>query len=146
MNEPVYTIEFDSISNQYFFESIGQKGSIFKVVIFTEFQNNVFNLGFGDYDLKTKQIDDTKVSDNGDMPKVLATVVSIVFHFLEKNPMAYIFFEGSTKSRTRLYQIAINQYYNAFSEYLELFGLTNGNPESFQKNKPYESFLIRKLF
>ena len=60
--------------------------------------------------------------------------------------MAYIFFEGSTKSRTRLYQIAINQYYDTFSKYLELFGLTNGNPEPFQKNKSYESFLVRKLF
>ena len=56
MNEPVYTIEFDSISNQYFFESVGQKGSIFKIVIFTEVQNNVFNLGFGDYDLKPNKL------------------------------------------------------------------------------------------
>ena len=146
MNEPVYNIDFDTLTDRYFFESIGQKGSVFKVVIFTEFQNDVYNLGFGDYDFKTKQIDDTIVSDNGDMPKILATVASIVVRFFDKNPMAYIFFEGSTKSRTRLYQMAINRYYDEFSIYFDLLGLINGEPKPFQKNKSYESFLIRKLF
>lgn len=67
MNEPTYTVKFDTDNDYYIFESIGQNGSIFKVVVFSKIKNNIYNLGFGDYDLQTKAINDKSVSDNGDM-------------------------------------------------------------------------------
>ncbi len=124
---------------------MGKQGSIQKIVRFTEFQENIFNLGFGDLDPISEEIDDKIVSDNGDMRMVLATIVSIVKLFLNKNPTAYIYFQGSSKSRTRLYQIAINLYFDEFTPTFELFGIIHDTPEPFQKNKYYESFLVRKL-
>lgn len=146
MNQPTYNVVYSQSEKQYTFKSIGKHGNILKVVKFVEFQDNVYNLGFGDFDPHKNQIDDTTVTDNGDMTKVLATVVSIIAEFLSENSSAHVFFEGSTKSRTRLYQIAINRYYDEFSQTFEIFGLDGDNFETFKKNKSYESFLIRKMF
>lgn len=145
MTEPIYQVSYSSTNETYAFTSIGKYGSIKKLVRFTEFQQNIFNLGFGDLNTFTDEVDDKIVSDNGDMKTVLATVVSIIETFFGKNPTAFIYFKGSSQSRTRLYQIAINLYFDEFSTIFEVFGLINDEPEPFQKNKYYESFLVRKL-
>jgi hypothetical protein len=119
MNQPVYDVNYLPSENQYYFESIGKKGKIIKVVAFTEKEENIYNLGFADFNTETGQIDDKSNSKNGDMPKVLATILYITAEFLSQNPFAYVFFEGSTPDRTRLYQMAINHYYNEFSDFLK---------------------------
>jgi hypothetical protein len=146
MNEPTYKVDFDDNNGYFVFESVGQKGSILKVVVFTEIQEGVFNLAFGDYDIETKLIDDKSVSNNGDMKKVISTVVNITMKFLFENPTVYVYIEGSTTVRTRFYQRIIDRYYDNFNSVFELYGLRDGIPTFFQKNQSYESFLIKKLF
>ena len=147
MNQPTYDVEYVSDKDQYIFESIGTNGSIFKVVIFSDIGNNLYNLGFGDYDPITNEIDDKVVSDNGDMVKVIATVVGIALKFLAENPMTYIHIEGSSSLRTQLYNRILNRNYDDLIDLYEIYGSKNNDiPEIFQKNTPYESFLIRKLF
>jgi hypothetical protein len=146
MNQPTYDIEYLFDKDSYVFESIGPNGSIYKVVIFSEIENGKYNLGFGDYDLLTNDIDDKIVSDNGDMVKVIATVVGIALKFLSENPMTYIYIKGSTTLRTQLYNIIINRNYDDLIQSYEIYGSQNDISEVFQKNTPYESFLIRKLF
>ena len=75
----------------------------------------------------------------------MATVVLILNDFLQNNPKFSVFIVGSTLSRTRLYQIAINRYYEDFKVYFEIFGFKNSDFEIFQKNVNYESFLVRKM-
>jgi len=58
--------------------------------------------------LKTGEIDDTVVSNNGDSEQVLATVVSAVYAFTEKQDDVWVYATGSNSTRTRLYQIGIN--------------------------------------
>ena len=103
MNQPTYKVEYKPNKDLYIFESIGPNGSIYKVVIFSEIENGKYNLGFGDYDPLTNEIDDKIVSDNGDMIKVIATVVGIALKFLSENPMTYIYIKGSTPLRTQFY-------------------------------------------
>jgi hypothetical protein len=146
MNQPTYDIEYLFDKDSYVFESIGPNGSIYKVVIFSEIENGKYNLGFGDYDLLTNDIDDKIVSDNGDMVKVIATVVGIALKFLSENPMIYIYIKGSTTLRTQLYNRIINRNYDDLIQSYEIYGSQNDISEVFQKNTPYESFLIRKLF
>ncbi|TAG42979.1 MAG: hypothetical protein EAZ32_00370 [Cytophagia bacterium] len=117
-----------------------------KVVAFEHIEEKRYNLGFGDYDFSTQTVNDKIVSDNGDSEKVLATVLGILNEFLLKYPDYEVFIVGSSESRTRLYQIAINVYYEEFMAHYQIFGERNGVIESFEKNKKYESFLIRKLF
>jgi hypothetical protein len=113
---------------------------------FFEIDENLYNLGFGDFDAITNQIDDKVVSDNGDLIKVMATVISLALKFLDDNPIAFIFFEGSTPQRTQFYQWIINRYYDDVIHTIKIYGVNNGASEPFQKTKVYESFLIQKLF
>ena len=68
---------------------------------------NVYNLAFGDLDEITNTINDLSITNNGDSLKVLATVASTVYAFMEKHPNAWIVATGSTKVRTRLYRMGI---------------------------------------
>lgn len=145
MNKPTYTIQ-KADDYSYAFFSIGKNGVILKVVAFEHIEEKRYNLGFGDYDFSTQTVNDKIVSDNGDSEKVLATVLGILNEFLLKYPDYEVFIVGSSESRTRLYQIAINVYYEEFMAHYQIFGERNGVIESFEKNKKYESFLIRKLF
>ena len=134
MNQPTYNVEYVPDKDQYIFESIGTNGSIFKVVIFSEIEDNVYNLGFGDYDLMTNEIDDKIVSDNGDMVKVIATIVRIALRFFAENPMTYIYIEGSTPLRTQLYNRIINRNYDYLINLYEIHGSKNNSvPEVTQK-------------
>jgi len=144
MNQPTYKIQVNE-ENTYSFISVGRRGLILKVVRFDEIESDIFNLGFGDFDFERQTLSDSIVSDNGDIEKILATVVLILNDFLQNNPKFSVFIVGSTLSRTRLYQIAINRYYEDFKVYFEIFGFKNSDFEIFQKNVNYESFLVRKM-
>jgi hypothetical protein len=144
MTKPTYQTQSVN-ENIYTFASIGKKGIILKVVIFSEINNNVYNLGFGDYNFKNDSIDDKVKSKNGDMEKILSTVISIMGDYFSKKPDCTIYLEGSNSLRTRLYQLAIMKYYEEFSIFYEILGTSNDVTEPFQKNKNYESFLVRKL-
>ncbi|MCF0053180.1 hypothetical protein LXM25_24130 [Dyadobacter sp. LJ53] len=64
------------------FWSEGCKGSVQKIIVYTETDSeNVYNLGFGDYDPETGSMNDLSVTNNGDSAKVLATVASTVYTF-----------------------------------------------------------------
>ena len=144
MTLPKYPIQ-NIDENSYAFMSVGKNGIILKLVAFENIEGDLYNLGFGDYDFSTGGVNDISTSDNGDMEKVLATVIEILDDFLAKNPTYTVYFSGSTDIRTRLYQIAITTYYDEFTRKYEIFGRYQDTVEHFQKNKKYESFLIRKL-
>ena len=65
----------------YTFNSIGTKGTIKKLVQFSATsQNDIFNVGFGDIQ-SNGEIDDKSESNNGDITKVLVTIISIIFDY-----------------------------------------------------------------
>ncbi|WP_343704333.1 hypothetical protein [Chitinophaga sp.] len=55
----------------------------------------LFNLGFGDYDVKTDTISDQCVSNNGDHYTVFHTILSTIPRFFEMQPHALIVVQGS---------------------------------------------------
>jgi hypothetical protein len=90
------------------FTSVGPRGKITKQVLFAPTSHErVFNLGFGDYN-PGHQVNDKVVTDNGDRTKVLATIASIVNIYTSIYPDRWVYLEGSTPSRSRLYRIAID--------------------------------------
>lgn len=130
----------------YKFLSEGPKGKIQKLVQFTLInqENQFFNLAFGDKNLKTGEIDDMIITDNGDSEKVLATVVSAVYAFCDKVPKAWIYATGSTAARTRLYKMGINKYFYIVQEDFEVFGLAENEWERFIKGKNYQAFVVQR--
>ena len=120
MNLPQYKTNPDEDLHSFSFISEGKNGKIEKVIRYEKITNDVFNLGFGDKDSITGKINDKVVTNNGDTEKVLATVVSTVFTFTERNPNAYIYATGSNHVRNRLYRRGITKY---LSEALDTFAI-----------------------
>lgn len=130
---------------EYFeFYSEGPKGVIKKVVEFQPtLQENVYNLAFGDYDKEAKGIDDKTVTNNGDSLKVLATVASTVYAFVERHPKSWIVATGSTEARTRLYRMGITNNLVEIAEDFLIFGYTKDeNWVKFELGEDYEAFLV----
>jgi hypothetical protein len=143
--------EFDPLtSGRFTFTSVGKK-SIEKVVDFIPTGSpNVMNLSFGDR-LPDGSIDFMTVSDNGDIRKVLATVVAIVNHFTFSRPEVAISFTGSTVERTKLYKRILKTYYPIFSKLFTIWGLIKigddieGIPFHPEAAIVYFGFLIKRI-
>jgi hypothetical protein len=118
-----------TLPTRYTFVSQG-KTKIVKVVEFVPLRlKNMMNLGFGDL-LPDGSLDDMAVSDNGDIRKVLSTVVHIIRHFTTLHPEVIIFFSGSTDERIRLYGRIMKMYYASFSKEYVIFGIIEKETEN----------------
>jgi hypothetical protein len=147
MNRPKYLYKSEDCLKVFEFISEGPKGRIRKMVQYTfTGTENVYNLAFGDYNEETRTIDDITITNNGDSIKVLATVASTVYAFIEKYPEAWIFATGSTSVRTRLYRMGISNNIEEIKADFDVYGLTIDENiwEEFMLGEDYEAFLITK--
>jgi hypothetical protein len=146
MNYPRYDYSTEVDLNIFEFESIGIKGKIKKIVQYTEMTiQGYFNLGFGDLNLETREVDDEIITNNGDGIKVLATVVSTLYSFTGKYPSAYVYATGSTESRTRLYRMGITNNLEELKKDFLVFGLKpNQEFEIFIVGEDYLGFLVTR--
>ena len=145
MKLPKYPLASSDRLFTFEFISEGPKGLIHKLVRYQPTNlKDVYNLAFGDKDLKSGEIDDTIISNNGDSEKVLASVVSSIYAFTDKYPDSWIYATGSTKARTRLYRIGISKFLSEVTDDFDVFGEKNDDWESFNKNSEYEGFLVKR--
>jgi hypothetical protein len=129
----------------YEFVSDGPKGKVTKLIEYTETTlKGFYNLGFGDKDPTTGKINDAVITNNGDSKKVLLTVASTVYSFMNNYPNSWVYATGSTKARTRLYRIGISNNLTDILQDFEIHGLKDNSWQRFEKNVDYDAFLIRK--
>jgi len=140
-----YQLESDRKLLLFEFVSIGPKGGVKKLVQYSETNlKDYFNLGFGDKDEKTGEINDTVITNNSDSVKVLATVASTVYAFTDKHPDAWIHIKGSNIARTRLYRIGITNNLIEIKKDFHVFGLRDDQWLEFRSGTEYLAFLIRR--
>jgi len=139
-----YELKSGELLEVFEFVSVGTKGKIPKIVQYTPTNyKDLYNLGFGDKNIETGEIDDTVISNNGDSEKVLATVITTLYAFIDKHQNAMVYATGSTKSRTRLYRMGITKYLNEIKEDFDIFGELEYGWEEFRKDVDYEAFLVK---
>ncbi|MBX2923236.1 MAG: hypothetical protein KF746_13635 [Chitinophagaceae bacterium] len=141
--------DFQKLPEVFYYEflSEGPKGVIKKVVRYKLIEDSpvrIFNLGFGDLDTETDNINDKIKSNNKDRQKVLATVAETVIDFTLHHPDAFVFAQGSTPSRTRLYQMGIAAFYKKILLEFEVIGYVGGEWQIFENGVNYEAFLIKR--
>jgi hypothetical protein len=143
MKHDFYHFESSEDYLRFEFESVSLDRRIRKAVEFTQIPNNneIWNLGFGDIQ-EDGTIDDLVVSNNGDMDKILATVIQTIIYFFTHRPKETVLFLGSTQSRTRLYKIVISKNINSISELFVVRGILNEEIIDFVPELNYEAFLI----
>ena len=131
MKYPRYNYSAENELHSFMFESVGRKGKIKKMVQYTEMSvEGFFNLGFGDYNEETNEIDDEVRSNNGDGQKLLATVVAT----------------GSTEARTRLYRMGISNNLEELKKDFYVYGLRKEDEifEEFVLGEDYIGFLVTR--
>lgn len=144
MQEDSYQVKQSQQIYQYEFFSEGPKGRILKVIQFQSIGGlgNFYNLAFGDWDEERGAINDMIKSNNGDRHKILVTVAQTVFNFMKSHPNAIIVTQGSTASRTRLYQMGIATFWDEIREHFTIDGLIGNQWEGFRENRNYQAFLL----
>jgi hypothetical protein len=145
MHYETYEIKRGETALTYEFVSQGPGGNVKKVVMYSQTGiTNLFNLGFGDRNEVTGELDDRVVTNNGDSVKVLATVASTVYLFTNLFPNALIGAKGSTPARTRLYRILISNNLETITRDFEVYGFLDGEWETFSADTNYLAFLLTR--
>ncbi|WP_341834892.1 hypothetical protein WJU16_18290 [Chitinophaga pollutisoli] len=127
------------------FESIGPKGGIQKVIYFYPIiliGNSYVNLSFGDWDEKTKEVNDESISNNGDTSKILATVAFTALQYARQHDRKPIFVMGTCRARTRLYQMALNAHRLLVESLFVVSGLIAGEWQEFVPGRNYTAFMF----
>jgi len=134
-------------------------------------ERKTFNLGFGDYNPSTGEIDDHVNTDNGDVYGVLNTVLNTVPLFFEEFPNHSLMVRGSDNGeefltkcisnckktcgntfscknqnrRINLYMRYVNLNHNELIKEYEFIGAQEDTIEPFEKDKKYDTvFLLKK--
>lgn len=160
---------------KYFFISKG-KTDIVKAVHYMYLNDmhdrRVYNLGFGDYQIEEDNIDDKVNTANGDVYKVLNTVLYTIPIFFEKFPKSVVMVQGSDSShdfydnckptckkkctdtcrnqhrRINTYSSFVSKNYDELIKDYEFFGgikTTKGVViEDFAREKKYNAVLVIK--
>ena len=153
MNLQHYEINSTEDLNTYVFVSSGRNGDIFKIVQFTHIQSesssNRYNLALGDW--IDGRVEDTPVTNNGDVKTVMATIGEIVTYYTQNFPEREIFAAGSTRNRSRLYQMLISNNLAEIERNFEVFGIKyldqstdelESHAGKFEKTETYGAVLV----
>ena len=111
---------------RYIFTSVG-RNRIVKLVDFSPTKTkNLYHLGFGDL-MPDGTLDYTVNSNNGDIVKVLMTIIQIIRDFTAQFPEIMIFFSGSSEERIQMFRRFLVRYYEYFKDefIITAFILTN---------------------
>jgi hypothetical protein len=110
MEKPTYPIETSENGYWHEFESISDQKIIKKAVGFYPYRNDesLVELVFGDIQ-PDGSLNVYQVSNNNDMPIIIATVIQTIYRFLELYPDKTVTFIGSSTARNRLYRAVISK-------------------------------------
>ncbi|MEJ7769477.1 MAG: hypothetical protein WKF89_16785 [Chitinophagaceae bacterium] len=153
MKQELYEINSTEDLSTYVFLSKGRKGEIVKIVQFTHLRMEVspdrYNLALGDW--IDEKIDAGNITNNGDIKTVMATVGAITLYYTSQFPLREIFVAGSSRNRSRLYQMLVSNNLEEIEKDFDVFGIRYFNNRSdelegfakpFQKNETYGAILV----
>lgn len=124
------------------FESVSEQRVVRKKAEFTVMSENVYNFGFGDV-TDEGEIDDLAVTDNKDTYMVFATLIQILLDFFKTHNNKFVYFTGSTQSRTRMYQIVLSKEKANWKDILIVYGMSDGEAVPFETDCKFDAFMIK---
>ncbi|TWV99273.1 DUF6934 family protein [Chitinophaga pinensis] len=137
-----YHYTSDTSFMAYHFISNGPQGAIQKIAKFNLIGKQVYNFGFGDFDIESGDISDTVVSDNKDVDIIMGTVGAIIYDFTNVFPDSLIVIQGTSNARTRLYQMNLNKYWERIEPLFKVYGLMEDDQWApFKRGINYQAFL-----
>ena len=150
MNNKQYDTESED-NLIYTFISVGET-EITKVIKYENINLNfinedgksfeIYNLGFGDINLETSEVDDKVVSNNNDASIVFNTVLNSIPKFIASRESVGVSVRGSDDKRHKIYHGYLTRNFERFKEDYSFYGIKEGRAESFQKNFIYDDIVI----
>ncbi|GAB2548464.1 DUF6934 family protein [Spirosoma aerophilum] len=148
MNEPAYPFDVSNDALNYQFTSVGKEHTISKRIQFTPFPDNalLYNLALGDV-MPDGNLDDSIISNNQDLNRVMATVFRAILSFFDRYPSKLVYFQGSDEAgiRTRLYRVLITRELDKATELFTIYGCdASKSIEEFTPNRDYTGFIFQR--
>ena len=110
---------------------------------------NRYNVALEDW--TDGKIEDNLITNNGDVKMVMATIGRIVMYYTHHFPDREIFAAGSTRNRSRLYQMLVSNNLAEIGKNFTVFGIRYADQvtdeletyaEMFEKTETYGAILI----
>ena len=117
----------------YYFESEGDQGKIPKIVTFTLLPNGFWNLGFGD--LQNGKVNDSVISNNYDIVKLIGTVAKIAYEFSDEFPRRGLEISPVDEKRKSLYNHVFRRHYETIHDKFLIIGISNNEEELYSPKK-----------
>lgn len=133
-----------SRQTRYYFVSEGENKRIVKTVVFSPLGKKLWNLGFGDLRYNG-DIDDSTVSNNDDLVKVISTVAKIAYEFSDKYPLRRLQIKPVDEKRKRLYNHVFRRHYATISADFDIIGITGFNDSIIEKYSPEKTYNMFEL-
>lgn len=144
MIENAYPYLSSGKKTQVAFQSLGPKGIIIKIIRFEQVHGNRWNLGLGDF--KQGKIETNKLTSNGDVVKVLATVAAATLAFLEEYPERIVEIKPVDEKRKRLFNLVFSRRWAQIREKISINGLKANERMIYSPHEFYDSFEITPYF
>ena len=129
---------------EFFFASEGSQGKILKGIVFTYFKDNLWNLAFGD--VHNGDIDDSVVSNNHDIVKLISTIAKVVYEFSSKHPLRQILIQPVDEKRKKLYNHVFRRNYNDINLVFYIRGLVEDIEEDYLPEKFCDKLKLKRKF
>ncbi len=128
----------------FIFESEGVNGKILKGIIYEPVGKNQWNLGFGD--IINGEIDDSIVSNNHDILKVMQTIAKTIYEFLGEFPERTIVIKPVDERRRKLYNRIFQRHFEDMKPIFDISGFIEQVEEVYSPKKYYDYFKISRKF
>jgi hypothetical protein len=135
-----YKLYTNNKATFFFFNSIGENGTIPKAILITHDSQNKWNLAFGD--VIDNDFSDSSISNNNDVAKVMGTVAKAAMDFLEKYPDRVILIRPVDLKRKRLYNVVFQRRHIELEEKFQILGKRKGRWSKYSSDLSYEKFQI----
>jgi hypothetical protein len=141
-----YPIESRADKLRYRFVSKGVEGDIVKIVAYDFWEDNKWNLAFGDADADETDFDDKVISNNQDMRRIIQTVFETGVIFSATYPERRIYIEPVDRKRKLLYNRVFQDQQTAIEEFYTIHGLflSEDREEKYEAHTLYDAFLLTK--
>lgn len=140
-----YDIKYSPDKLTYVFQSEGNMGTIWKGIVFTQIEDNIWNLAFGD--IVDNDINDSVVSNNYDFVKLFGTIAKAVYLFSAQYPQRMIYIEPYDDKRKRLYNHIFRRNYKDIGIIFHIRGILSTKiEEDYSPEIIYDYFRLTRKF
>jgi hypothetical protein len=144
---PSYPLTISADKLLFRFVSTGSAGNIVKLVRYEAMPTGLWNLGFGDANEDESDFDDSIVTNNNDMRKVLQTVFKTILLFTDAYPNRKIYIEPVDKRRKLLYNRAFYETHEDVASIFLILAVAEGmsGAEKYDPQKEYDAFVLKRI-